>query len=120
MPDQNNSKGSIPHDYYYRRSSLMLYVQVKLAMDTVTGELVALKIVTRASKQRKQMMMRRLQSNMMIGEDPDEQFAREIAVMSKLRHINVVQLIEVDVGSLLAPVLNSILCGCTIHRHRCP
>ena len=80
-------------------------------MDTKTGELVAIKIVTRANKQRKQMMMRRLQSNMMLGEDPDEQFAREIAVMKQLRHINVVQLIEVPPQSCCCPTHESFTKG---------
>uniref|UniRef100_A0A061QYE0 Calcium/calmodulin-dependent protein kinase kinase n=1 Tax=Tetraselmis sp. GSL018 TaxID=582737 RepID=A0A061QYE0_9CHLO len=69
--------------------------KVKLAMDTVTGELVAMKVVMRANKQRKQMALRRAMTGMQLGTDPDQQFQREIAVMKKLSHPNVVQLIEV-------------------------
>jgi len=69
--------------------------KVKLAMDTVTGELVAIKVVMRAEKNRKRMMMRRATSGMQMPEDPDEQFKKEILVMKKLYHPNVVQLIEV-------------------------
>lgn len=64
-------------------------------MDTVSGELVAIKVVMRANQQRKKMMMRRAMSGLAMPEDPDEQFKREIAVMKKLSHPNVVQLIEV-------------------------
>ncbi|GME98250.1 unnamed protein product [Ambrosiozyma monospora] len=62
--------------------------KVKLAMDTATRQLVAIKIVDRKSKPKLGRLTRP-------GNSQEDKIRREIAIMKKCDHVNVVKLIEV-------------------------
>ncbi|KAI7927417.1 serine/threonine-protein kinase ssp1 [Pyricularia oryzae] len=61
--------------------------KVKLARNTTTGENVAIKIIPRYSKKRR--------LGKVTAEDPGRNTKREVAILKKIRHPNVVALLEV-------------------------
>ncbi|KAI9262016.1 kinase-like domain-containing protein [Sporodiniella umbellata] len=73
--------------------------KVKLAQDTITGQFVAVKIVDKKNR-RRQMGYSLLrgnnhQSSQLASKENELKIKREIAILKKCRHPNVVQLMEV-------------------------
>lgn len=75
--------------------------KVKLARDLESNELVAIKIVDRKSKKDRHSLRRRSSTTQQQFGDYDLKIKREIAIMKKLHHKNVVKLKEVldDINS---------------------
>jgi len=74
--------------------------RVKLARDLVHDELVAIKIVSRKSKKERQLLRMRRPSNLVAGpnrqhNNNENKIRREIAIMKRCDHKNIVQLKEV-------------------------
>ncbi|KAJ2786634.1 hypothetical protein GGI15_001349 [Coemansia interrupta] len=98
----------VVHDPYTGRKMINQYMiirelgrgthgKVKLAFDTVTGEYFAIKIIDKESRDRRLRLgaPARTHGNTRIDMDKMEKVKREIAILKKCRHPNVVRLREV-------------------------
>ncbi|KAJ1814500.1 hypothetical protein LPJ75_002745, partial [Coemansia sp. RSA 2598] len=98
----------VVHDPYTGRKMINQYMiirelgrgthgKVKLAFDTVTGEYFAIKIIDKESRDRRLRLgaNTRVHGNVRIDMEKMEKVKREIAILKKCRHPNVVRLREV-------------------------
>ncbi|KAJ2853194.1 hypothetical protein J3B02_003255, partial [Coemansia erecta] len=98
----------VVHDPYTGRKMINQYMiirelgrgthgKVKLAFDTITGEYFAIKIIDKESRDRRLRLgtNTRAHGNMRIDMEKMEKVKREIAILKKCRHPNVVRLREV-------------------------